>query len=243
MKLNSPTCENAATTGTAVAVGVPRTHGQEGRERLDEDHDHEHERDRQWRDDDAARIEEHAYRHEEEHREGVAHRQGVAGGAGRELGAADGDAGQERPQLHRDAEQAGRADGDAHREHQYRQREQLPRARPLDVLERPGHHPAAEHHDRDHQADELDAGEPQGHAGSGTALRLRPEEDREQQQHGDGEDVLDDGPADRDVADRRVQVAPLREHERHDHRAGDGDGHSENDARRPRPAQQVQQYC
>ena len=160
MKLNSPTCEKAAPTGTAVAIGLPSTRTVSkaasgltitttaSTTAISQRGLHE-----------APRIEQHADRDEEEHGERVAHRHRVAGGPGRELGAADGQPGEKRAERHRHPEDLGRADRDPHGEDQHREREQLARAGLLDPLQRPGDHPPAEHHHDGDQARDLERGQ------------------------------------------------------------------------------------
>ena len=163
MKLNSPTCEKAAADRNGVASGVPRartvskapsgltTITTASTSAISSGACHQ-----------APGIEQHADRDEEEHGEGVAHRHGVARGSGCELGAADGQAREERAERHRHAEEPGRADRDPHGEHQHREGEQLARAGLLDALERPGDRPSAPAPRRSDQPDDLEAGQAQG---------------------------------------------------------------------------------
>ena len=70
------------------------------------------------------------------------------------------------------------------------------------------------------------------------ADRSTAEDGRQQDQHEDGEQVLDDQPADGDVAGRRVQVVVVRRGRAIEHDgAGDRDGQAEDDAGRPAPAE------
>ena len=81
-----------------------------------------------------AGIEQHADGDEEEHGERVLQRQGVGRRLVAEVGLAEHDAGEERAQRERDAEELGRAEGDAERDREHRQGEQLARAGARDLL-------------------------------------------------------------------------------------------------------------
>ncbi len=73
----------------------------------------------------------------------------------------------------------------------------------------------------------------------GSRRRPGSKQRRQQHQHDDGEQVLDDEPADGDVAGGRVQVAVVGEHADEHHRAGHRQRDSEDDGGRPRPAEGV----
>jgi hypothetical protein len=65
------------------------------------------------------------------------------------------------------------------------------------------------------------------------------EERRQQDEHQHGEQVLDDEPADGDVAGRCVQIVAVGKHPYQDDRAGDRQREAEHDPRGPVPAERV----
>ena len=70
---------------------------------------------------------------------------------------------------------------------------------------------------------------------SGVLRRRCAEERRQQDEREHREQVLDDEPADRDVAGLRVQVVVVGEHANQDDRAGDGQRHAEDRCRPTSP--------
>ena len=62
------------------------------------------------------------------------------------------------------------------------------------------------------------------------------EDGRQQDQHQDGEKILDNQPADRDVARRRMQVAAFRQHPHEDNSARHRDSQTEDDRRTTSPS-------
>ena len=65
----------------------------------------------------------------------------------------------------------------------------------------------------------------------------------QQYQHRDGEQVLDDEPADGDPALDRVELAPFDDRPQHDHRAGHGDSQTEDEAADQALAQEHAHGC
>src|SRR5690606_9712762 len=74
--------------------------------------------------------------------------------------------------------------------------------------------------------------------------RISPEQARqrwEQHEDEDGDEILDDQPADRDAAIGRVDYATVLERPQQDYGTGNGEGESGDDARAPRPSPQVRE--
>ena len=72
---------------------------------------------------------------------------------------------------------------------------------------------------------------------SGCSDRRLIEERRQEHQSQHGEQILDDQPADRDVACRGVQIVVIGEHAHQDDGAGDGQGHAEHETGGPVPSE------
>ena len=131
-----------------------------------------------------------------------------------------------------------RSDGDAEGEDEDGQREQLARAGGGDAVEQPGDEPPPPTRNVSAtSAATLTSGEPDGRAAIAAApAPARAEDGRQQHQHEDREQVLDDEPADGDVAGRRVQVVVVGQHADQHDGAGDRDRHAEDDARPTSPS-------
>ena len=164
-----------------------------------------------------------ADRDEEQDRESVPHRQRVGRRPQAELGAAHDHPGQERPEGHRDAEELDRADGDAQGDDEHCQREEFAGPRCRRPFEEPGDEAVAEEEGQGHHHGDLDQGydHREGHA---PGFDAGGEDGREEHEHEDREEVLDDEPADGDVTGRGLQVATVGEHPHQDHGARDREG-------------------
>ena len=195
---------------------------------------------------DDARVEQHADRDEEEHREGVLQRQRVLRGLLAQVGRVDDHAGEEGAEREGDAEQGRRAEGDAERHGEHGKGEQLARSGARDARQQPGH--ADDEHQRDEQ-DHLPEREREGDAeamvsAAGARCRAaeRLGERGEQHENDDRHEVLDHQPADRNSAVSGIEdPAILERAEEHDG-ARDGEAEPEDEARAPRPAEQVRHH-
>jgi hypothetical protein len=183
---------------------APHEHDRRRRNRLGQEHDGQRGRRQPRAADHRERIEEHAHRHEEEHGEGVAHRQRVGRRPQAQVAPPHDGARQEGPQRHRHAEEPRRPHRDAQRHDEDGEREQLARPRGGHAVEEPGDHAAPDDDDQRRQPDDL-----RGRRGDGPGDLPRPApaaEHRRQDHEGrDGEDVLDDDPADGEMAGAGVQ--------------------------------------
>ena len=135
--------------------------------------------------------------------------------------------------------------GDAQGDGQHGQREQLARALAGDLVEQPGHDPGAGHeHQRredrrlaEGQGELAERSEARSRRGRRPSRRASGAMRRQQDEHDDREQVLDDEPADRDAALGRVEVAAVHERPEQDHGAGDRDGQAEDEPATDAPAE------
>ena len=139
------------------------------------------------------------------------------------------------PEGHRDAEELRRSHGDAEGHAEDGQGEQLPRPGGGHAVQQPGDEPSPDDERQGHHRGELGHGDPEAGGDPPAPALARAEDGRQQHEHEDREEVLDDEPADGDVPGRRVQVAVVGEDADEDDRARDRDRHAEDDAGRPAP--------
>ena len=196
-------------------------------EGLGDDDEDDDRRDGQRHLDQGRRIEQHPDRHEEEDGERIAQRQGVGRGLVAHVGFADHRAGQERSEGERDAEHRRRQEGEPDRDGEHGQREQLLRALVRDEGQEARHETGAGDDHDDHEEGGL--AERQGDVAEGAEAIGRclvgPAEERRDRRQQDEDDdrhqVLDDQPADRDPALRRVELAAIGDRPEQDDRARD----------------------
>ena len=185
-------------------------------------------------------VEQHPDGDEEERREDVAERRHVGGRLRPEPRLADDEPGEERAERDRHGEDLGREERDAERDDEHRQREELGRAGASDAFHRRRDEAAA------HQPDErgedrcLAEREAERTRDAGRVAALRRER-RQHHQREHREQVLDDQPADRDVAVARAEAVLRDQHAHQHHGARHGERHAEHHAGGVRPAERVRE--
>ena len=244
MKENSPICARLAAIIRAVDFEWRNsriTQIGDGRFAGDDDEQRREQCDRMAQD--HRRIEQHADRDEEQHRERIAQRQCFLRGALAQRGLAQDHAGEERPERERDVEQGCGPVGDARarspapasgtaRATRYARRN----AEATGITRRPTSHisttKASELAERDgeRQGDRRHVQRPPRPCDLG--------ERRQEHQHQHHREVLDDQPADRDVAALGVEQAPLLQRAQHYYGAGDRQRDAEDQSGADVPAEQ-----
>ena len=128
------------------------------------------------------------------------------------------------------------AHGDTESQHENGQSEQLARASRGHPVEQPRHHPPASEEDQGHHGDDLHRGQASRHGHAADPAPPGAKDGGKEYQRDDGEQILDDQPANRDVPGGRIQLSMVGQNpDKHDstcHR----DGQSEHNPGRPSPA-------
>ena len=213
MNENSPTWARASPqSDRRPHRAAEQEHDRTGHDRgADQDY-RESGRDQARRLEQEGRVEQHPDRDEEHDGEGVPHRQRVGRRPEAEVAPADDHPGQKRPQRHRHPKEFGRPDRDAERHNQHCEGEQLPRMSGGDVVEQPRDDPSADHQHDHGEGGDLQRGQADQPRQPPGVCPASPEERGQQDEDEHGEQVLDDEPPDRRVAEPGVQFVAIPEH-------------------------------
>ena len=229
MNENSPICARATETDDG---GLERVSHQpddrERRQRLADQNDGQRCSDHGRRRQQHAWIEQHADGHKEQNRKCISHRECVGGSPDAEFRSPDHQAGEECAERHRDAEDFRGRHRNPERDRQNGKRKEFPRLHPRDVRQQPGQGSAAHDDREDGQRRHLDNSEGDGRHGRVRCRLTRHRRHEHEDQN--GEQVLHDQPADRDMPGRRVQLTMVRQHAHQDDGAGDRQRNAEYEA-------------